>query len=288
MSKSPAPPPAPSSRSEMSNWVDAHAHIVSAEMPLAASDLMAEAVAMGCTALVEVATDLSSLQRALELQQRFPMVAVAAAVTPHDAGEFDPLFLESIESLSQSGRLQAIGETGLDYFHWRDTERAQKRLCAQQMELAAERGLPLVIHCREAFDDFFSLLDQHYARAGRWLPGMLHCFTGTRAEAQRLLDQGWLLSFSGVLSYKKSHELREIAREAPLSQILIETDAPWLAPQSRRGQTNRPLWILETAEVLAQLKGLPVDEVWQAVQHNLRRLIPFTGWEDRCKARETQ
>jgi TatD DNase family protein len=260
------------------HWIDAHAHITSDDMPLQAVDLMREAAAAGCVGLVEVATDAASLQRAWALQRACPVVAVAAAVTPHEAASFDPAFVELIDHAVREGKIQAVGETGLDYFHWKETERVQKIECARQLELAAISGLPVIIHCRDAFEDFFALLDHHYSQSGRWLPGMLHCFTGNRQEALVLIEKGWMVSISGVVTYKKSEELRQIVPLIPDQQLLIETDAPWLAPQSQRGKTNRPVGLLETAEMIARLRQQPVEQVLRLAADNARRLIPFKGW----------
>lgn len=263
---------------QLERWIDAHAHLTSDEMPLQPTDLMIEAAERGCVGLVEVATDMASFERAWDLQRAFPFVAVAAAVTPHEAAAFDPAFAERIALSVQQGLLQAVGETGLDYLHWRGTERAQKIQCARQLELAAGSGLPVIIHCRDAFEDFFSLLDQHYSQRGSWLPGMLHCFTGTQQEAVTLIEKGWMVSISGVVTYKKSEDLRRIVPLIPDQQLLIETDAPWLAPQSQRGKTNRPIGLLETAEKVAQLRQQPLEHVLRITADNVRRLIPFKGW----------
>jgi TatD DNase family protein len=261
-------------------WVDAHAHICSSEMPLDPRMVADEAYENGCRGLVEVATDLPSLEKALLLQRQFPWIAIAAAVTPHEAEHYDPAFLDQITRLAGSSSLQAIGETGLDYWHRSHTEKQQKQIAAVQMELAAQSQLPLVIHCRDAFDDFFALLDHHYARGGRWLPGMLHCFTGTASEAERLLAQGWMISISGVVTYKKSEDLRRIVAQIPAKQLLVETDAPWLAPQSCRGKVNRPSLILETYEQVALLQGLTIAELKQQVLQNLQTLFHFKGWSE--------
>jgi TatD DNase family protein len=268
-------------------WVDAHAHICSAEMPLNDHELASEAFQKGCRGLVEVATDLVSLERAMFLQKQFPWVAVSAAVTPHEADTFDPAVLTEVEQLARAGDLQAVGETGLDYFHWAHTAERQKRVAARQLELAAEANLPLVIHCRDAFEDFFALLNHHYSRQGSWLPGMLHCFTGSAAEADKLVDHGWYVSISGVVTYKKSEELRDIVTRIPLERLLVETDAPWLAPQTFRGKVNRPALILETYQILADLKKVPMHVLQKQVMTNLQRLIPFKGWVGESPGCET-
>lgn len=223
--------------------------------------------------IVNICTDRSSLKDGLALAQRHPWVVNAGATTPHDVAtegeELFPLFAEC----ARSGQLVAVGETGLDYFYEHSDRQLQQTFLRRYLTLAQECNLPVIIHCREAFADFFQILDAHYTRNGRHDPGVLHCFTGTCAEAEQVLERGWYLSLSGIVTFKKSEELRQVARLVPLDRLLIETDAPYLAPQSHRGKVNEPAFLPEIAAVIAETKQVSIAEVAAATYLNACRLF---------------
>ncbi len=191
------------------------------------------------------------------------------ATTPHDVDKEGEKAFPFMESAARSGALVAVGETGLDYHHYAETKELQKKFLRRYLALAKECHLPVIIHCREAFSDLFHILDE----AGSELPGVLHCFTGTHAEAKEVIDRGWYLSLSGIVTFKKSQQLQEIAREVPLSQLLIETDAPYLAPDPYRGKQNEPAYLLSTAQFIANLRGLSLADLASATSHNARTLF---------------
>ena len=163
-----------------------------------------------------------------------------------------------------------VGETGLDYHYAHSPKEVQQRFLKKYLLLAAETGLPVIFHCREAFTDLFALVDAEYPKKA---PAILHCFTGTLEEAEKVLERGWYLSLSGIVTFKKSEALREVAKRVPLSQLLIETDAPYLAPHSRRGKPNEPSFLVETAACIAQAKGVPVEEIALASASNAKKLF---------------
>ena len=178
---------------------------------------------------------------------------------------------------AREGKLVAIGETGLDYHYEHSPRELQKEHLLRYAALAKECGLPLIFHCREAFADLFSFVDAAYGEG----PALLHCFTGSEEEARGVIERGWLLSLSGIVTYKRSEELRAVAREVPLSHLVIETDSPYLAPQSKRGKTNEPAYIGETAALIALVKGIAVEEVIEATRENAIRFFslpkPISG-----------
>ena len=169
--------------------------------------------------------------------------------------------------------LVAIGETGLDYHYSFSTPDNQKKYLRLYLKLALETKLPIIIHCREAFADFFEIIDSRLPGC----PGVLHCFTGTLKEAEEVLKRGWYLSLSGIATFKKSTELREVAKITPLDQLLIETDAPHLAPQSKRGLQNEPAYLLETAQMIAAAKGIDVIQLAQSTTANAKSLFDSNG-----------
>ncbi len=250
-------------------YVDSHAHLTGDELFAEADQMVDRALIAHVGTILNICTDKASLERGLELSKRYPHVFNAGAVTPHDVdliGETDwPFF----EEAAKKGLLNAVGETGLDYYNANAAPELQKEHLKRYLRLARECNLPVVIHCREAFEDFFSIYDEE----AKGLPGQLHCFTGTMEEAKGVIERGLFLSFSGILTFKNSHALREVAFFAPLEKIVVETDTPYLAPQSKRGKRNEPAYVTEVVEMLAQLKGLPVDRVAEITTTNAKKLF---------------
>lgn len=221
--------------------------------------------AAGVQTIVAIATAPEELAQGLTLCEEG--VYLAAATPPHDVVEEDPLLVPIEEAIAQ-GRLVAIGETGLDYHYYSATRELQKRSLARYLSLARESQLPVVIHCREAFQDLFKALDDFPE-----VRGVCHCFTGTRAEAEELLARGWLLSLSGIVTFKKSLALRECVAALPLESLLLETDAPFLAPQSRRGSRNEPAYLTETAQAVAELLQQPLARVVEQTARNAQQFF---------------
>jgi TatD DNase family protein len=165
-----------------------------------------------------------------------------------------------------------VGETGLDYHYEHLPKAVQKECLSRYLALAVETALPVIFHCRNAFEDLFSITDTEYPRHS---PAILHCFTGTLDEATEVIKRGWHLSLSGIVTFKKSDSLREVAKIIPLSQLLIETDTPFLAPQTQRGKPNEPSFLPEIALCIAAVKGIDVEEVARATSENAKRLFRF-------------
>jgi TatD DNase family protein len=254
-------------------FTDSHAHLTHEGLVEEVDALLQRAQESNVKAIVNICTDLPSLEKGLALSRRYPWVYQTAATTPHDVekeGEevFGPIALEA-----RRGSLVAIGETGLDYFYQHSDRAIQKDFLRRYLHLALECHLPVVIHCREAFVDFFEILDAEYQINNKHAPGVLHCFTGTIAEAEEVLKRGWMLSLSGIVTFKKSIELQEVAKMVPLNQLLIETDSPYLAPQKHRGKTNEPAFVVETATFIANLKGIPVEELARQTSLNAQHLF---------------
>ena len=254
-------------------FFDSHAHITSDALYPFVEEILRRAKEAGVSSIINICTDVKTLERGIELASRYPWVYNAAATTPHDVEKEGELYFEAMSAAAKSGKLVAVGETGLDYHYYRSSADIQKKYLRRYLELALACKLPVVIHCRDAFEDFFSILDAIYVVNGKHAAGVLHCFTGTANEADQVMERDWYLSLSGIVTFKKSEELREVAKRVPLNRLLIETDAPYLAPQKHRGKTNEPAFISNTAEVIAQIKEIPVEEVASASADNARRLF---------------
>jgi TatD DNase family protein len=244
-------------------FADSHAHLTSKELRPHAEAIIERAKAAGVANILNICTDRASLSAGLALK-----LQNSGATTPHDVakdGEADfPIFAEA----ARNGTLLAIGETGLDYHYEHSPKALQRQFMIRYLQLALECSLPVIFHCRDAFADLFAICDDHYRG-----PAILHCFTGSRDEAEEALSRGWFISFSGIITFKKSEALRAVVRAVPLTQMLIETDAPYLAPQSRRGQLNEPAFLPETAATVAQVKGISIEDVAEKTRKNFFRLI---------------
>ena len=252
-------------------YVDSHAHLSSRELYPDIDAILQRAKDAKVEAIVNICTDSETLLKGMELKQRKSEVFLTAATTPHDVKKDDPFFRE-VQLAAASGKLVAIGETGLDYYYEHAPKELQKLSLQEYFSLALKTNLPLVFHCRDAFSDLFSLADEGY----RDSPAVLHCFTGSLLEAKAVLDRGWYISLSGIVSFKKSEALREVAAYVPLDRLLIETDAPYLAPQSQRGKRNEPSFLPETAAVIAQVKNISEDLLAQATCKNAYTFFSFS------------
>ncbi len=198
-------------------------------------------------------------RRSVALAAARPGVFATAGVHPHDAVGLSRETRETIEGLARSGRLVGIGECGLDY-HRPEASREEQETCFRwQIGLARTCDLPLVVHCRDAYPDLFRILGDEAARGG--VRGVMHCFSGGPAEARASLDLGFHVSFSGVLTFPNAPATREAAKGVPLDRTLVETDCPFLAPQPVRGKRNEPAFVVHTAEALARVHGVRIEEV---------------------------
>lgn len=247
--------------------IDSHAHLTYDPLEKDFDGVIFRAREAGIEAILNISTDPKGFERALVLCEKYPWIYQAAAVHPHDVEKHGAEWFDFLAA--KTSDLVAIGETGLDYHYEHSSPEIQKIFLARHFALALETHLPVIIHCREGFEDLFTIADLHYRNG----PAVLHCFTGSLQEAEKALQRGWMISLSGIVTFKKSEELREVAKIIPLSQLLIETDAPFLAPQSHRGKTNEPAFLVETAQVIADVKKISFEELAAATSANTRRLF---------------
>ena len=231
-------------------WADSHCHIDFDDVGEAAVD---EARVAGVTRLVSVGTDADHSRAAIAVAQRHDGVWATVGLHPHEASRpVDP-----IVPLLGEAKVVAVGECGLDYHYEHSPRAAQRRAFAAQIGLANDRGLALVVHSREAWDDTFDVLDAE----GMPDRTVFHCFTGGPEEARRCLDRGAYLSFSGIVSFKAADDVRAAAALCPPDRLLVETDAPFLAPVPHRGKPNRPAWVVEVGRAVAAARGAEAGEV---------------------------
>ncbi len=206
-----------------------------------------------------------------------PRLYASAGVYPHSTTEMDDAVLAQLDGLLAEPEVIACGEIGLDYYHEGAPHDVQRAGLIRQLEIAAARKRPILIHCRprdgefDAWDDLFEVLEEHWRPTG--LGGVMHCFSGGWEQAKQSLDLGFLVSFAGNLTYPKAQDLRDVAARLPLDGVLVETDAPWLAPAASRGKRNEPAFVAQTAAVLAECLGVEANTVAEATTKNFFRLF---------------
>ena len=253
--------------------IDSHAHI---DFPQFADDreaVLVRARNAGVGTLLAIGTGPGpeKLDAALPFAEQHDWIYTSVGIHPHEAKEVTPQHLDELARLAQHPKVIAWGEIGLDYFYDHSPRDVQATVFRSQMELAHTAKLPIIIHCRDAWDDCLALIEQHWRPTG--LAGILHCFTGTLDHAKRGLDMGFLISFAGNSTYPKTQNIREVAKEIPLDRMLIETDSPFLAPQPYRGKRNEPAYVVEVAKTLATVRNLAPEEIAAATAANFRRLF---------------
>jgi TatD DNase family protein len=250
--------------------VDHHCHL---DFPDFAKDLdgiVARAASAGVGALVTISTRIRRLDGVLAIAERYANVFCSVGTHPHYAHEELDVTAEEIARLARHPKVVAIGEAGLDYFYDKSPREAQAQGFRNHVAAAQSTGLPLVIHARDADADVAAILEQEAARQPFKI--VLHCYTGGADLARRALAIGAYISFSGILTFKKSEALREVARDVPLDRLLVETDAPYLAPGKHRGKRNEPAYVVETARELAKVKGVTELEIARITTENFFRL----------------
>lgn len=255
-------------------FIDSHAHIDGPEFDADRDEVIARAKTAGVPTILNVGTGdphSGTLERAVELGKRQQGVYTAIGTHPHDARLYDDAAEERIKTLVQSERVIAWGEIGLDFHYDNSPRDVQVAVFKRQLRAARECNLPVVIHTREAEAETIDILKTDYDGAER--RGIIHCFTGSSELAQRAVEVGFMISFSGIVTFKKAEALRATAREVPLDRLLIETDCPYLAPLPYRGKRNEPAYVVEVARCLAGLHGVDVEEMARITTSNFKEFF---------------
>jgi TatD DNase family protein len=254
-------------------FVDSHAHLDDAGFDADRDAVIERARAAGVRYLLSVSggTGPENLALPIGIAERHDWIYATVGVHPHEAGHFQDSHAEQILKCAAHPKVVAIGEIGLDYYYDHSPRDIQKRVLIRQMELAREAKLPIIIHCRDAWTDLAAIAQKHWQASG--IPGILHCFTGSREDAFKFLDWGFLVSFAGNVTFRKAEGLREVAREIPLDRLLTETDCPYLAPAPHRGKRNEPALVREVARQLAELRGLTLGEIGGQALRNFEQFF---------------
>jgi len=265
--------------------IDSHAHLDSERYADDREMMLRRAweAGVGAVLAIGIGEEPAQMHQALDICRQFngqpgiPKLYASAGVYPHYTPQIDDGVLTQLDSLLGEPEVIACGEIGLDYYHEGAPHAVQREGLIRLLEVTAARKRPILIHCRPkdgtiaAWDDLFEILEAHWRPTG--LGGIMHCFGGSYDQATRSLDMGFLISFAGNLTYPKAQPLRDVAARLPLDGLLVETDAPWLAPAPNRGKRNEPAWVSLTAQTLAGLRGVPVEEIASATTKNFNRLF---------------
>ena len=256
-------------------FIDSHAHIDGPEFDADRNEVLQRARDAGVAVILNVGTGdphAGVLERAVELSSQAEAVYAAVGVHPHDARLYDDAAEDKIRKLIESNeRIVAWGEIGLDFHYDNSPRDVQLKVFRRQLSAAATLNVPVIMHTRQAEAETIDVLKT--GAAGTKLRGVMHCFSGSQSLADKALELGMLISFSGIITFKKAEDLRSIARQVPLDHLLIETDCPYLAPVPHRGKRNEPAYVVEVASYVAELRGLSIDEVGQTTSQNFARLF---------------
>lgn len=253
--------------------VDSHAHLEFAQFDSDREQVLARARAAGVELLLAIGSGSGphALEVGIELARKYDWMYASIGIHPHEARLATEEHYARLGELARYPRVVAWGEMGLDYHYDHSPRDVQARVLCRQLELAREARLPVIIHCRDAWDDTLGILEADWKLTG--LGGILHCFSGTLADARRALEMGFLISFAGNLTYPKAENLREVARALPADSLLIETDSPFLAPQAYRGKRNEPAHVAEVARTLGEVRGITAEEAAELTARNFRNFF---------------
>ena len=250
--------------------VDSHCHLDFPDFQEEADAVVARAHEAGVALMVTISTKLSEVDKVIAVAERYPHVVCSVGIHPHEAEE-EQTDLATLVKLAQHPKVVGIGETGLDFYYEHSPRDLQEKSFRTHIAAARETGLPLIVHTRDAEDDTARILEEEMGKGA--FTGLLHCFSSSAELARKALDLGLYISISGIVTFKKAEELRDTVREIPLDRLLVETDAPYLAPVPKRGKRNEPAFVAHTAKLVAELKGVSPEELGEATTENFLSLF---------------
>jgi TatD DNase family protein len=258
--------------------IDSHCHLDDKQFRRDREAVIQRALEAGVEAMLAVGSGPPDLEAGIRLAEAWPQIYATVGVHPHDAAKANEDTWKRLAELLRHPKVLAVGEIGLDYHYDFSPRPAQREAFVRQLEAARAAGKPVVIHTREAWPATLEILKEHWSPGG--LPGIMHCFSGGPLEVIQVVELGFYVSFAGVLTYPKAVGLHQAARRAPLERLLVETEAPYLAPEPHRGRRSEPAFVVETARRLAELRGESFEKVATATTENFRRLFGLGGSAD--------
>lgn len=249
--------------------IDSHAHLDFPPFDPDREAVIARARVAGMVAILNVGADLESSRASVALARQYDFIYAAVGIHPHDAETMTPAVLEELRHLARCPKVVAIGEIGLDYYRDLSPRPVQRQAFADQLALAAEVGLPVIIHCRDAWADTLAILRGWSGR------GVLHSYSGGPERLEEVLALGFSVGISGPVTFPNAHRLRAVVATVPLDRLLVETDCPYLTPEPYRGRRNEPAYVWYVAGAIARARGMTAEEVAQITTENARRLFGF-------------
>lgn len=263
-------------------WIDTHCHLDFKNFNKDRDGVLEKAFSCGVKKVINPAASIQSSRNAIDISARYKNVFAAIGIHPIDADEWTPLNFKIIKDLAKSEKVIAIGETGLDYYRTETKKGKQIKSFNAHIEIAGHLDLPLIIHIRDAFEDAISILSRRAeSGAKNKVKGVVHCFSGNIKQAESILDLGLYISFTGNITYPKAKHLREVVSYVPIEKMMVETDAPFLAPQGIRGKRNEPCYVIEVGKVLTEIKKLSLQDVERITSLNAIQL--FSIGEEKSK-----
>lgn len=251
--------------------IDSHCHLDFPDFAPEVDEVVARAHDAGIGLMVTISTKLSAFDKVRAIAERFPHVYCSVGIHPHEAASEAETDVATLVEIARHPKVVGIGETGLDYFYEHSPRDAQQRNFRVHIAAARETGLPLIVHARDADEDMAHILDEEMGKGA--FPGLLHCFSSGPQLAEKALSLGFYISLSGIVTFKSAEELRATAAGVPLERLLVETDAPYLAPVPKRGKRNEPSFVVHTAAKVAEIKGVSPQVLAEATTGNFLRLF---------------
>jgi TatD DNase family protein len=259
-------------RKKILSLIDTHCHLEMPQFGDNVDEVIKRAAEAGVKTMITIGSDLESSRQAIALSEKHASIYCTVGIHPHDAKDLTPENLKQLEKLTAHAKVVAAGETGLDYHYDHSPRKVQREAFARQLSLAVEKNMPAVVHSREAHEDTLRILRESGIKKG-----VMHCFSGSMEMAEAAMGMGLYISIAGPVTFKKASKLKEVARSVPDDYLLIETDAPYLAPSPMRGKRNEPAYIVHTAEEIAKLRDLTPEDVARITTLNAQRLFGLPG-----------
>ncbi|HYA15119.1 MAG TPA: TatD family hydrolase [Syntrophales bacterium] len=248
---------------------DSHAHLEMNDFDRDRSEVIRRAVEAGIDLIITVGTTLADCRKAISIANTYKNVYAAIGIHPHEVKDIDEATYETIKIISKTDKVVAFGEIGLDFFRNLSPRDVQIRRFEEQLELAGEIGLPIIIHDRDAHQETLKMLERWKGRHR----GVIHCFSGDYGMAEKCLDMGFFISVTGAITFGKSDKLQEVVKKVPVSRLLLETDAPYLTPHPYRGKRNEPAYVIHTAKKVAEIKGVSLEELTSLTYQNTKNVF---------------